>query len=67
MREERKPHPAPRTMIPPLPLHDLFCAADGTHYVLPEYDAPEIFPNLRVRRYLIEMVHSFHDTEACAN
>ena len=64
MREEREPDTAFRASVTPFTLQNVSAFADGTKYVLPEHDAPQILPNLRFRRYLIEVVHASHDSEA---
>jgi hypothetical protein len=63
MRDERKFRATYTTAIPSFKDYDLSRPAEGAKYVFAENNAANEFFDLPLRRYLIEMIHTSHDSE----
>ena len=63
MRNEREFLPASAAAVPALEYDDLSRPAPRTKHVLTEHDAADKFLDLPLRRYLIDLVHTSHDSE----
>ena len=63
MRDERELRPACMAAIATLEYDDLSGPAYRTKNILSEHDAADEFRDSSLRRYLVDMVHAFHDSE----